>query len=370
VYFEAKIMNILQEKCFTKGWLDEQRAEMKRVDPGLLEKSIYALELVGLLVHKEIPFFFKGGTCMLLLLDEIRRLSIDVDIVCTASGAELEAVLKEIGEESRFENFEPDRRDPNRLPKRSHYKYGYTSAVNGRPAEILLDVMEEECLYPRTISKPVAAPFAIPENQFDVQVPTIEGLTADKLTAFAPCTIGVLYSERSSLKIIKHCADIGKLFDHCENMRELLAAYEAIWPVEESYRKEPFSREQVLSDTVEAARLIGLLGLTGVCPETEKTDILIKGIRQLDSHIIGKKFSMDEAKICAAKAAWLATALKQDDRIESFPRYSVEELRELAASPLTEELAPLNRLKSGVPEAYYYWLKADVISGRRSAENF
>lgn len=72
-------MNVLREKCFSKEWLDEQRQEMGRVDPGLFEKSIHALELVGLLAAKELPFSFKGGTCMLLLLENIRRLSIDVD---------------------------------------------------------------------------------------------------------------------------------------------------------------------------------------------------------------------------------------------------------------------------------------------------
>ena len=222
-------MNILQEKCFTKEWLDEQRAQMQRVDPGLLEKSIHALELVGLLAQKEIPFSFKGGTCMLLLLEKIRRLSIDVDIACTISGEELEAVLREIGSESRFENFEPDRRDPDRLPKRSHYKFSYISAISGKANDILLDVMEEECLYPETIVKPVATPFAVPENPHEVQVPTIECLTADKLTAFAPSTIGVKYSSYgSSMKILKHCSDIGALFDHCESMEKLHAAYESI----------------------------------------------------------------------------------------------------------------------------------------------
>jgi len=78
-------MNILKEKCFTKEWLDDQRAQIQRVDPGQLEKSIHAVELVGLLAQKEIPFSFKGGTCMLLLLDKIRRLSIDVDIACIRS---------------------------------------------------------------------------------------------------------------------------------------------------------------------------------------------------------------------------------------------------------------------------------------------
>lgn len=350
-------MNSLQEKCFTKEWLDTQRGQMQRVDPGLLEKSIYALELVGHLVRYDLPFVFKGGTCMLLLLEDIRRLSIDVDIVCTISGAEMEAVLRAIGKESRFENFEQDHRDPDRLPKRSHYKFSYTSAVNGKAADILLDVMEEECLYPKTITKPIATPFAIPENQLNVRLPTIECLTADKLTAFAPETVGVRYSAYgASLKILKHCADVGVLFDRCEKIDELFAAYEKIWAVENSYRNHSFNREQILDDTIEAARLISLLGLKS-CPVAENVQTLETGIRQLDSHIIGKRVARDEAKICAAKAAWLAIALKSGGGA-TFPRYTAEGVQALAATPLQGDLASLNRLRAGNPEAYYYWLKA------------
>lgn len=353
-------MNSLQEKCFTKEWLDTQREQMQRVDPGLLEKSIHALELVGHLVRYDLPFVFKGGTCMLLLLEDIRRLSIDVDIVCTVSGSEMEAVLRAIGKESRFENFEQDHRDPDRLPKRSHYKFSYTSAVNGKFADILLDVMEEECLYPKTIIKPVAASFAVPENQLNVRLPTIEGLIADKLTAFAPGTIGVRYTNhKAALKILKHCSDIGALFDRCSDMDELFATYEKIWQVENSYRGNAFSREQVLNDTVDASRLISLIGLKG-CPATEEVQTLETGIGQLDSHIIGKRFARDEAKVCAAKAAWLATALYYGNAA-AIPRYNTEELRTLAATPLQNDFAPLNRLRAGNPEAYYFWLKTKEL---------
>jgi hypothetical protein len=353
-------MNVLQEKCFSKEWLDGQRGQMQRVDPGLLEKSIHALELVGHLVRHQFPFVFKGGTCMLLLLEEVRRLSIDVDIVCTVSGAEMESVLRAIGSESRFENFEPDHRDPDRLPKRSHYKFSYISAVNGKSADILLDVMEEECLYPKTVTKPVATPFAVPENQLDVRVPTIEGLTADKLTAFAPGTIGVRYTNhKAALKILKHCSDIGALFDRCGDMAELFAAYEKIWQVENSYRNSAFTREQVLDDTIEASRLINLIGLKG-CPASENIQTLETGIGQLDNHIIGKRFSRDEAKVCAANAAWLATALKRG-KSAVIPRYNTEELRSLAATPLQNDFAPLNRLRAGNPEAYYFWLKTTEL---------
>jgi len=355
-------MNTLQEKCFTKDWLDEQRKQMRRVDPGLLEKSIHALELVGLLAQKEIPFSFKGGTCMLLLLENIRRLSIDVDIACVLPVGELEPILREIGNESRFENFEPDYRDPDRLPKRSHYKFTYTSVVNGRPNDILLDVMEEECLYPETISAPVATSFAVPENPVNVQIPSIENLAADKLTAFAPKTIGVKYSSSSSLKILKHCADVGALYDQCKNMEKLQAAYEAIWPTETSYRDETFSREQILDDTIETARLICMIDLKG-CPNSKEIEILRRGIKQLNSHIIGTRFSIKEAKICAAKVAWLATALKSETSEVLIPRYDIEELKALASTtPLQDTLTPLNRLKGGNPDAYYYWLKVSSYS--------
>lgn len=350
-------MNTLQERCFSKEWLAEQRKHMRRVDPGLLEKSIYALELVGHLVRRKLPFVFKGGTCMVLLLEEIRRLSIDVDIVCAVPVAEMESVLRAISEESRFENFEPDPRGPDRLPKRSHYKFSYTSAVNGKTADILLDVMEEANLYPKTITKPVAAPFAIPENQFDVEIPTIECLTADKLTAFAPGTIGVRYSARgAALKILKHCADIGILFDHCRNMSELLVAYENIWKAENSYRNSAFSREQILDDTIEAARMISLIGLKG-CPVSENVRTLETGVHQLDSHIVGRHFSRDEAKTCAAKAAWLASAIGFENDKIPFLRYNPEELPEMVKTPMQNEYAPLNKLRAGSPEAYYYWWK-------------
>jgi len=358
-------MNILQEKCFTKEWLDAQRTNMPRVDPGLLEKSIHALELVGLLAHRELPFSFKGGTCILLLLPNIRRLSIDVDIACTVPTKELEPLLHDIALNSRFESFAVDSRDPNRLPKRSHYKYTYTSVTNGKPNDILLDVMEEKCLYPETLTKPVSTPFAIPENHHEVNIPTMECLAADKLTAFAPATIGVQYaSYGASMKILKHCADVGTLYDHCESMDAFRKAYDAIWPVENSYRNNAFTREQVLDDTMQAARLICMLDLKG-CPDSPEIEILRRGIKQLDSHIIGNRFSLGEAKTCAAKAAWLAMALKHGTA-QDFARYSIKDLQTLATTPLQNDFAPLNRLKSGVPEVYYYWLKTHHILAEQS----
>jgi hypothetical protein len=74
----------------------------------------------------------------------------------------------------------------------------------------------------------------------------MECLAADKMTAFAPATIGVQYAAYgASMKILKHCADVGTLYDHCKSMDAFRKAYDAIWPVENFYRNNAFTREQV-----------------------------------------------------------------------------------------------------------------------------
>jgi len=50
-------------------------------DPGLIERTLYAFGLLEALVQVGMPFIFKGGTSLLLLLDKPMRLSTDIDIV-------------------------------------------------------------------------------------------------------------------------------------------------------------------------------------------------------------------------------------------------------------------------------------------------
>ena len=80
---------MIQEQCFTKEWIDGKRNDLRVTDPGLLEKCIYALQLLGQLSEEGgFDFVFKGGTSLILLLANLRRLSIDIDIVSTATPAE------------------------------------------------------------------------------------------------------------------------------------------------------------------------------------------------------------------------------------------------------------------------------------------
>lgn len=50
-------------------------------DPALLEKVIYAFGLLEAIRKVGLPFCFKGGTSLLLLLEHPMRLSTDIDII-------------------------------------------------------------------------------------------------------------------------------------------------------------------------------------------------------------------------------------------------------------------------------------------------
>lgn len=50
-------------------------------DLSILEKMILALTLVKRLVETGLPFTFKGGTCLVLVLGQARRFSVDVNLV-------------------------------------------------------------------------------------------------------------------------------------------------------------------------------------------------------------------------------------------------------------------------------------------------
>ena len=50
-------------------------------DPSILERTVFAFGLLEAIRSVDMPFIFKGGTSLLVMLDEPRRLSTDIDII-------------------------------------------------------------------------------------------------------------------------------------------------------------------------------------------------------------------------------------------------------------------------------------------------
>ncbi len=337
-----------------------------RVDPGILEKAVHALALLGHLAESGMPFVFKGGTSLLLHLPKPRRLSIDIDIVCPASPAELDAVLAGIAQQAPFTGYEPQNRGERGLPRRRHFKFHYPSPTQGRPLHILLDVVEDAECPVDLVDRPILTSFIEVERKVHVRLPTMEALLGDKLTAFAPRTTGVPFHPANgkpcdTMQVIKQLFDVAELFGTITDLPAVGRAYDAMQALENGYRGGGFTREQTLIDTRDACFALAARDLKGVA-RSQEADWLLDGARRLQSHLIGGRFGLDDARIAAGKVALLSAVLLQG-RLDLDPaglRYGgdVEAIRHLQ---IMGDWQVLNRLKAANPEAFYYWHKASGI---------
>lgn len=59
---------MLKRENFTEEHIRNLQQSSRR-DPVLLERAVYAFGLLEALARVELPFIFKGGTCLMLLMD-------------------------------------------------------------------------------------------------------------------------------------------------------------------------------------------------------------------------------------------------------------------------------------------------------------
>lgn len=85
---------MLTKDNYTLEHINELRKN-KNTDTFILERSIYAFGLLEALCKVKMPFIFKGGTSLMLLLEHPRRLSTDVDII-VSPGTDVESYLKKV----------------------------------------------------------------------------------------------------------------------------------------------------------------------------------------------------------------------------------------------------------------------------------
>ena len=356
---------MIDAQCFTWEWIHQQRDQLRGADPTLLEKTILAFELLGQLAINDLSFVFKGGTCLLLLLDDFKRLSIDVDIVSEQGEQRLQAVFDRIIQTSPFNRWTEDPRTSSHIPKK-HYKFFFDSQINRRVDYVLLDVLRSANLFPSVQKKPIDFPFIKIRKSVSVTIPTIDSLIGDKLTAFAPRTIGVPLEAERSMQIVKQLFDLGELFLQAANIEEISTSYNAFGQKESTYRQRDFDRVETLQDTFNACFLLSQLDLRRSI-ENETTDILRRGVRQINSHLIGVSFGLLQAKVAASKVAMLAALLLTDASVdirELF--YHESKIDDIRNARISGDRAILNRLKTVSPQAFHYWHSADRLLGNQA----
>ena len=88
---------MIKVDSLSANWINERRKKFSK-DPTIMEGMIYALYLLERLKLTGLDFIFKGGTSLVLLMDQPKRFSVDIDIIISPSidKVKLEAVLSKI----------------------------------------------------------------------------------------------------------------------------------------------------------------------------------------------------------------------------------------------------------------------------------
>lgn len=359
---------MIAEICFTAGWLERKRRELRGVDPALLERALHAFALLGHLAESGLKFIFKGGTSLLLHVPVIRRLSIDIDILCAASAEELDRILAEVATVPPFVGYEEDDRGARGLPERRHFKFFYTPLIHGNPAPyVFLDVVEEPHVPHEVIVKPITPNILEIRREIPVTIPTIESLLADKLTAFAPHTVGVPVERNDgksaeTMQIMKQLFDVGELFSLAEDLEAVRRVYTRVFGLENDYRGGELRVADALNDTLDMSMRYCLAGFRGA-PKHADVQLLEDGRKKLEGHLVNHRFDLNTAKTAAAKAGLLARMV-----LTETPSFALSEVRTVPAVEtlrsltITGELQYLNKLKAINPDAFFYWQRASLLT--------
>ena len=216
--------------------------------------------------------------------------------------------------------------------------------------------------FPKTIEKPILLSIFESGKEVKVTVPTINGLTGDKLTAFAPTSIGIPYGKGKSMEIIKQLFDLGSLFEYISDLKEISESYKKIAQIEASFRNLSLPKKRFLDDSIKTSFLLCQLDFRGSI-ENDNTRELRGGIKRIKSHIIGGRYSLLNAKEDASKIACLASLIR-DNRLKidigklRQKRRDVEKIKDVY---LPKKFDILNKLKSISPESFYLWAIATKV---------
>ena len=342
---------LLRENFDEQHIRDLQR--VSRRDPVLLERAVYAFGLLEALAKVGMPFIFKGGTCLMLLMEHPRRLSTDIDIIAEP-GTDLDKYLDRASEIFPFKAVEEQKRIGKNNVEKRHFKFAYDSPINNKPFYILLDVLFEHNLYSELVQKEIRNDLLLTEPEYQpVSLPSANCILADKLTAFAPHTTGVPLNCGKDMEVMKQFYDVSSLLEIFTDYRQIEPTYEKIARAEIAYRGIERGIEDCLWDTFEAALCIASRGKVN----KEEYPIYVKGIWEMKNHIYAENYTPEIAAGRAAKVMYMAACLLSDTE---YLRVN-DEAEFLDMKIEQEKLAPLRYMRKVNPEAYAYVMKTDRL---------
>lgn len=287
-----------------------------KVDPELAQRAIFALGLVEALKRVGADFIFKGGSSLMLLFETPKRLSTDVDII-VEENYDIDSFIKKASIIFPFVSVEESIRKTAKNISKKHYRFHYVSPIKNKEITVLLDVLFSSNHYAKTIKKPIKNAFLINKGEdLYIDIPSAESILGDKLTAFAPHTIGINYynedfSNDKRLEVIKQFYDVVSLLDIASNFDEVRKTYFEIANEEIKYRGIDATPEDCLLDTFYTSLSLLSWG------KFNRNDYrnLVDGVNKIKLHIVNRDFNMNSTALCSSKVMLLSACILTNNNI-------------------------------------------------------
>ena len=340
---------MIKKETYTIEYVNSLRDNYMK-DPSLLERVLFAFGLLEAITRTGMPFIFKGGTSLMLILDHPLRLSTDIDIL-VQPGTDVDHYIKEAARIFPFKTFEESHRvGKNNIEKR-HFKFIYDSPLRSDEFYILLDIVLSENPYLATQSCEIKNDLLLTDNTpINVTVPSPECILGDKLTAFAPHTTGVPFGIDKELEIIKQLFDVATLSEKINNSKNLVYTYDRAVMDEIGYRDIKATREDVLRDTIRSCACIIGKGIY----DKDDFPLFIKGIYSIGGHVLSMKYSASIAANQASRVMYLASCI-----LIGQPFTPIEDPESyLQANIGKSQYKKLSYMRNQSPEAFAYIVEA------------
>jgi len=295
---------VINKATFESEWIRTFNEKPQKANPQIIEKEIYALQLLGFLAQTKLYFIFKGGTCLSLILQQFTRFSVDIDITTSEKVEAVESAIDFINSQNFFIRVEEDSRGALNKIEKKHYKFFYISQIANKEDYVLLDIVFETNCY-KTIqrSKIDFLLLHASEPYFFVNTPSLEELLMDKLTAFAPNTIGITYETEKYTEIIKQMYDVSKISKSLNHNHYPVDTYITMANKQISWRDLKLTYKEALKDSIMTCLNILTLGAYDI----EKYTLLENSIMGFNGYVYGNKFNTIDLRICVVDALRTAT---------------------------------------------------------------
>ncbi|MDO4283906.1 MAG: nucleotidyl transferase AbiEii/AbiGii toxin family protein [Eubacteriales bacterium] len=296
---------MLLRENYTAEHISKLREETG-ADPSMLERTVFAFGLLEAIRSVGMPFVFKGGTSLLLLLKEPRRLSTDIDIIVDRD-TDIDGYIEKAGRIFPFINVkEHKRKGANDIEKR-HFRFHFLSPGTGKEISILLDVVFENNPYPKVMERPIRSRLLLSrEEDLTVSLPDKNCILGDKLTAFAPHTTGIPFGIDKELEIIKQLFDCWTLLQEMDDYRTTEKVYHKVSHIELGYRGLDSMPPDCLEDTIDSC--ICILGRGSIRPKDYAN--FSAGINAIQGHIFAGRINGENAGVYASEVMYLAACLR------------------------------------------------------------